>query len=166
MIHIYTGNGKGKTTAALGLALRAAGAGFKVYIIQFCKGKTCGEHIAIKKIRNIRLRHCGRPALIRCPQKKDIALARQGINRALSAIASKKYRMVILDEVFVALKLRLITSNDLTSLIHRTPSTVELILTGRGAPKQIIALSDLTSDIREKRHYYKNGAVARSGIEF
>ncbi|MDD5561318.1 MAG: cob(I)yrinic acid a,c-diamide adenosyltransferase [Candidatus Omnitrophica bacterium] len=166
MIQVYTGNGKGKTTAALGLALRAAGAGFKVYIAQFVKGYCCSEHKALKKIKNIKLEQFGRDCFIRHkPKQIDILLAGNGLKKAKAIIACKKYRIIILDEINVALQLKLVNLKDLLDLIGQTPKDIELILTGRYAPKQIIKSADLVSQINEIKHYYKRGFKARKGIE-
>lgn len=167
MIQVYTGNGKGKTTAAIGLAVRAAGAGLNVYIAQFVKGRDCSEHKALKKIKNIKLEQFGRDCFIRPkPKQIDTELTRQGLERVNKIIASRNYRVIILDEINVALKLKLLSFKDILSLIKRTPESVELIFTGRGAPVQLIKEADLVSRINEVKHYYRRGFKARKGIEF
>jgi len=167
MIQVYTGNGKGKTTAAFGLALRAAGAGRRVYICQFCKGKHYSEHASLKKIKNIKVEQYGTTCFIRrAPLKNDIKLAQAGLEAARKAIHSKHYSLVVLDEINVALKLKLINLEDLLSLIKETPKTIELVLTGRSAHPEILKISDLVSEIREIKHYYKKGIRGRKGIEF
>lgn len=167
MIQVYTGNGKGKTTAAFGLALRAAGAGLKVYIAQFTKGSSCSEHKALKKIKNIKLEQFGRVCFIKNkPKQMDIDLAEKGLRRVKEVITCKNYRVIILDEITIALKFRLICLKDLLDLIRHTPKNIELVLTGRNAPVQIIKVADLVSHIKEVKHYYAKGIKARRGIEF
>lgn len=167
MIQVYTGNGKGKTTAALGLALRASGAGLKVYIAQFVKKGCYSEIKALKKIKNITVRQFGFSCFIKkTPAARDILMARAGFTEAKRVITEKKYDMVILDEINVALKLKLLELEDLVTLIKNTPKKTELILTGRNAPDEIIKLADLVSEIREVKHYFQKGKKARKGIEF
>ncbi len=166
MIQVYTGNGKGKTTAALGLALRAAGAGLNVYIAQFAKGCVCSEHKALKKIKNIKLEQFGRGCFIKYkPQQIDRVLAGNGLKKVKSIVASKKYRVIILDEINIALKLKLVCLKDVLDLIKQLPEDAELILTGRSAPVQLIKAADLVSRIKEVKHYYRRGFKARKGIE-
>ncbi len=167
MIQVYTGNGKGKTTAAMGLALRAAGAGLNVYIAQFAKGRICSEHKALKKIKNIKLEQFGKGCFIRGkPRAIDMESARQALEKIKKIIACKNYHVIILDEINIALKLKLVCLKDVLSLIKHTPSTIELVLTGRGAPAPVIKAADLVSRINEVKHYYSKGLKARRGIEF
>jgi cob(I)alamin adenosyltransferase len=167
MIQVYTGNGKGKTTAAFGLALRAAGAGLNVYIAQFAKGCICSEHRALKKIRNIKIEQFGRDFFIRDkPQAIDMELARQGLEKIKKIIASKNYRLIILDEINIALKFKLVRLKDVLDLIKDTPESIELVLTGRYAPMQLIKSADLVSDIKDVKHYYAKGIKSRRGIEY
>ncbi|MFA4854565.1 MAG: cob(I)yrinic acid a,c-diamide adenosyltransferase [Candidatus Omnitrophota bacterium] len=166
MIQVYTGNGKGKTTAALGLALRAAGAGLNVYIAQFAKGRICSEHKALEKIKNIKLEQFGRDCFIHHkPQAIDMESARQAMEKIKKIIACKNYRVIILDEINIALKLKLVCLKDVLDLIKHTPATIELVLTGRGAPAPLIKAADLVSRITEVKHYYQRGLKARRGIE-
>ncbi|MFZ2357086.1 MAG: cob(I)yrinic acid a,c-diamide adenosyltransferase, partial [Candidatus Omnitrophota bacterium] len=126
MIQVYTGNGKGKTTAALGLALRAAGAGLKVYIAQFIKGKICSEHHALKKIKNIKVEQFGGSCFIRNrPSLKDRLLANEGLKRVKEIITMKIYDIVIIDEINIALKLKLIKLQDVIKLIKDVPCKTE-----------------------------------------
>ena len=167
MIQVYTGKGKGKTTAALGLALRAAGAGQNVYIGQFIKGRCYHEVKALKKIDHIKIEQFGRGCFIKkAPEEIDLQLAVAGLKRLNEIIASKKYQMVILDEINIAVKLGLIPLNDLLKLIKNTPKNIELVLTGREAHLKIIKLANLVSQINEVKHYYAQGVKARRGIEF
>lgn len=167
MIQVYTGNGKGKTTAALGLALRAAGAGLKVYICQFLKGKEYCELTALKKFKNIKIEQFGTRCFIRkSPTKKDLELAKEALRAIARVIKQKKHKVVILDEINVALSLHLLKLKDVISLVKKAPVEIELILTGRNAPAQILRLADLVSEIKEIKHYFEKGLKARKGIEY
>jgi cob(I)alamin adenosyltransferase len=167
MIHVYTGNGKGKTTAALGLALRAAGAGLKVYICQFLKSRPTSELAALHKLKKITVNQYGSQCFIRkSPTKKDIERAQSGFQAARKAIASGAYSVIILDEINCAVNLNLIEIEEVVSLLKGTPSCVELVITGRNAPKQIKDCADLVSEIKEIKHYFKKGINARKGIEY
>ena len=166
LIQVYTGNGKGKTTAAFGLALRAAGNGLKVYIAQFAKGRRYGEIKALKKIKNIKVEQFGRACFIKKPPaQKDIYLAKDGLNKVRKALVKNAYDMVILDEINIAIKLNLLELKDVLGLIKAAHKT-ELVLTGRYAHPALLKAADLISEIREVRHYYKKGILARRGFEF
>lgn len=166
MIQVYTGNGKGKTTAALGLAVRAAGCGLKVYIAQFLKGRDYGELNTLRKIKNIKIEQFGTSCFIRnFPQKKDIELAKAGFAKIKKALLKKAYDIVILDEINVALKLGLLKTNEVVRLIKKAPRNAELILTGRNAPRQILKLADLVTEMKEVKHYFNRGVKARRGVE-
>jgi cob(I)alamin adenosyltransferase len=165
--HIYTGNGKGKTTAAMGLALRAAGAGFKVCFIQFLKGKTYSEHKALEKLPGLTLLRFGRDCLIkRKPVQEDVQEAHKGLAAMLQALVSGHYDMVVADEICVAQKLGLIQEAEVLDVIHARPSRVELILTGRHASAAVQRSADLITVMQEKKHYYQKGVKARQGIEY
>jgi cob(I)alamin adenosyltransferase len=165
LIQVYTGNGKGKTTAALGLALRAAGAGLKVYIAQFIKGRPYSELKALKKFRNIKVEQCGRSCFIRRkPVQTDIACAKNGFAK-IKKIAYR-YNVIILDEVNIALHLRLLELKEVVCFLKALPKKTEIILTGRFAPPEIMKLADLVSEIKEVKHYFKRSIPARRGIEF
>jgi cob(I)alamin adenosyltransferase len=167
LIQVYTGNGKGKTTAAIGLAVRAAGRGLKVYIGQFCKGKCPGELKALQKIKNITVEQFGRGCFIKkscCGKDKD--LAKKGFIRIKEIIKKGKYAVVILDELNVALDLGLLDLKEVAGLLKNAPKNMELVLTGRGAPAQILKIADLVSQIKEKKHYFPRGVKARKGIEY
>ena len=166
-IHVYTGNGKGKTTAALGLALRASGAGLRVYMQQFAKNRDCGEIRALRKIRNIKVSQCGNgPFICGKPSVSDIECAKKGFAAAKKNIFSKKYDVVILDEINIAMKLGLVDTPDVIDLIKRRPRMVELVLTGRGCPLAIKKMADLVTEMREIRHPYRRRINAREGIEY
>ncbi|MCM8797349.1 MAG: cob(I)yrinic acid a,c-diamide adenosyltransferase [Candidatus Omnitrophica bacterium] len=166
MIQVYTGNGKGKTTAAFGLALRAAGNGLKVYIAQFVKGKPYGEIKALRKIKNIEVEQFGRTCFIKkSPVSKDILLAKEGLNKVRQILMKGRHDVVILDEINIAIKLGLIPLKDVLGLIDDCSRT-ELVLTGRYAHPQIVKKADLVSEIKERKHYYRKNIKARKGIEF
>ncbi|MBC8527051.1 MAG: cob(I)yrinic acid a,c-diamide adenosyltransferase [Candidatus Cloacimonetes bacterium] len=169
MIQIYTGNGKGKTTAALGLALRAVGHGLKVVMIQFMKGKiNYGELESAKLLPNFTIEQYGRPDFVNPenPDKIDIDLAKQAIKRAKEVIKSQKFDMVILDEINVAISFGLIELNEVIRLIKQTPKKIELILTGRYMQEGLEKYADLISEIREIKHHFQKGIPARKGIEY
>lgn len=166
LVQVYTGNGKGKTTAALGLAMRATGAGINVYIGQFIKGRQYSEIKAFGKIRNIIIEQYGRGCFIkRNPTKKDIECAEKGLALAKKNILSKKYGLVVLDEINIALELGLLKINDVKSLLKDKPSNIEIVLTGRYAPKTLIKFADLVTEMKEIKHPYQKGVKARKGIE-
>lgn len=168
-IQVYTGNGKGKTTAALGLALRAAGHGHKVYIGQFLKGQMYGELLSIKKLSSlITIEQFGRKGFIHVtkdPDDEDIQRAKKGLKKCRDVMLSHKYRIIILDEINVAVDLNLITEKEVLELLDQKPDEVEIILTGRYAPPSFIRRADLVTEMKEKKHYYKKGVMAREGIE-
>ncbi len=166
-IQVYTGNGKGKTTAAFGLALRAAGAGLKVYFAQFIKGMKYSELESIKKFDDlIILKQYGRDCFIKKnPEQQDIALAQKGFNEVKEIVLSGKYDIVIMDEITIAIFYRLINEDDLLKLMQNKPEHVELVITGRYATNVIIEQADLVTEMKEIKHYYQKGITARTGIE-
>jgi cob(I)alamin adenosyltransferase len=168
MIHIYTGNGKGKTTAALGLALRASGAGLKVYIGQFVKGKNYYSELkALKNLKNITVEQFGRGCFIRGnPAKLDIEMARKGLGRIKEIIGKRSYDVFILDEINIAVKLKLLSPKEVIGIMKIVSPRCELVLTGRYAHPDFLKLAHLVSEIREKKHYYRQGRKARKGIEY
>jgi cob(I)alamin adenosyltransferase len=166
-VHVYTGNGKGKTTAALGLALRAAGAGMKVYIGQFIKNADYSEIKALARFgEQITLAQYGRGCFIRgTPCDADIDAARNGLRALFDALTSGAFDLVIADEANVAFGCGLITEADLLALMAARPFAVELVLTGRNAPPAVVAQADLVTEMREVKHYFQQGVMARDGIE-
>lgn len=168
-IHIYTGNGKGKTTAALGLALRAAGSGLKTFIVMFMKDFSYGEIKSIKHLSDwIRLEQYGNDAFVfrkQQPENKDLKAARQALKKTQEAMLSAEYDIVILDEICVAIHYALLKTQDVLSLLRVKPQPVELILTGRYCPPELIEKADLVTEMQEIKHYYQKDAVARKGIE-
>lgn len=169
LVQVYTGNGKGKTTAAFGQALRAIGQGYRVCIIQFMKGRKYGEFLAAEKhLPNLTIHLSGLDSFVmrENPAPLDIELALKGLDLARRTIASGDYDMVILDELNVAADFGLIPLGDVTDLIKNKPASLDLILTGRYAPPEIIAVADTVSEIMEVRHHYHTGVKERAGIEF
>lgn len=166
-VQVYTGSGKGKTTAALGLALRAAGAGLKVYIAQFVKGMKYSELDALAKLsHSITVKQYGRSCFIRRnPEKEDIQAAREGLKEVKEVMCSGKYQMIILDEANIATYFNLFSVEELLDLIRSKPEEVELVITGRMADPRIIEEADLVTEMKEIKHYYQKGVQARDGIE-
>ncbi len=166
-VQVYTGNGKGKTTAALGLALRAAGAGLKVYFAQFIKGSRYSEIKALEMLSEyVTLRQYGRGGYIRgTPQDEDIRLAREGLRESREIVQRGHYDVVILDEVNVAVHLGLLTAEEVLEVVEAKPETVELVLTGRDADPRIVERADLVTEMIEIKHYFNQGVQARRGIE-
>ncbi|HHU57582.1 MAG TPA: cob(I)yrinic acid a,c-diamide adenosyltransferase [Bacteroidales bacterium] len=167
-VQLYTGNGKGKTTAALGLALRAVGAGKKVYFAQFVKGKTYSEIEALAQyLPAIRLKQYGRGCFIKNdPVPEDIAAALVGLEEVKEIIQSGAYDVVVLDEACIALHYRLFSIEDLLKVIDLKPEQTEVIVTGRYAPQALVDRADLVTEMKEVKHYYQQGIQARKGIEF
>lgn len=168
LVEVLTGHGAGKTTAALGHALRSIGHGMKVAMIQWLKkDSSIGEIKAIKKyLPRFDVWQFGRKKFIRKPAKIDFELAQKGLTKAKEVIQSGKYDLVILDEVNIALWFGLLNLKDVIRVIKNRPRHVELILTGRYAPKRIIDLADSVSEIEEVKHYFKKGIKARKGVEY
>jgi len=169
LVIVITGNGKGKTTSAFGQALRAIGQGYKVFIIQFMKGRSYGECIAAEKyLPRLTVHRSGLDSFVMRdnPAPADIQLARQGFELAKKVVASGKYDMVILDEINVAVDFKLIPLQDVVQLIENKPPSLDLILTGRYAAKKIIGLADTVSEVREIKHHYAAGIKDRAGIEY
>jgi len=166
-LQVYTGDGKGKTTAALGLALRAAGAGVRVYIAQFVKGMYYAELKALERFSDLMvIERFGRECFIRkTPQQEDITLARQGLARAGEIIAAGQYPLVILDEASIAIHFGLFSTADLLQILRHRPAWVEVVVTGRRAPEELLAAADLVTEMKEIKHYYQLGVAARDGIE-
>ena len=166
-IQIYTGNGKGKTTAAFGLALRAVGAGLKVYIAQFVKGTEYSELESVKRLSDsITLKQYGLGFFVnREPNKDDIRVALEGLKEVREIMCSGMYDLVILDEANVAVYHDLFSVEDLLEFMRAKPANVELVITGRRADPQIIESADLVTEMEAIKHYYHSGVEARIGIE-
>jgi cob(I)alamin adenosyltransferase len=166
-VQVYTGGGKGKTTAALGLAVRASGHGMRTYFGQFMKGQRYGELEALRENPLITIHQYGD---VRCIRREDvtsehIAQAQQGLARAKDALLSGDYDIVVLDEVNVAIWFGLLAVQDVLSLLDLAPGDVEVVLTGRRAPDELIERADLITEMRQVKHYYESGVPARKGIE-
>jgi len=166
-IQVYTGNGKGKTTAAYGVAVRAIGAGMKVCLVQFIKGLHSSEFNTFKKLSDsIDIFQYGEGNFIfNEPSEKDIYKAKKGLERLKAIIASGKYQVVILDEINMAVYLQIISIEDIIDILANRPENLEVILTGRYAHPKIIEMADLVTEMNEIKHYYKKGVLAREGIE-
>lgn len=169
MIQVYTGNGKGKTTAALGLGMRGFGHGLKVYIIQFMKGNIrYGEVETARYLSpNFVIKQMGRETFVdrNNPDKIDIELAQKAFQLAKEVIAAAEYDIIVLDEINVAVDYGLISLKALLDLLDSKPAHVELILTGRDAKREVIEKADLVTEMVEIKHYYRNGVHSREGIE-
>jgi cob(I)alamin adenosyltransferase len=169
LVQVYTGNGKGKTTAAFGLALRAIGRGLRVCIIQFIKGGfDYGELYVIDRLPGLKLKAYGRGKFVdeKNPDKIDMDLAEEALRTAEKAIKEGECDIVILDEVNVALNLKLINVEKVLNIIRKKPARVELVLTGRNAPSEIVQAADLVTEMVEVKHPYSKGFHARKGIEY
>jgi cob(I)alamin adenosyltransferase len=166
-IQVYTGEGKGKTTAALGLALRAAGAGLRVFIAQFIKKKICSEHKAFERFGDLVTISQFGTGFIRGQRRSEseVSSAQRGLTEVTRLIASGEYDIVILDEINVAMQTGLISIGSVLKLLDEKPSQVEIVLTGRHADKRIIRRADLVTEMKEIKHYMKKGVNARKGIE-
>ncbi len=166
-IQIYTGDGKGKTTAALGLALRAAGAGLHTFIGQFMKGRHYSELDAARSIDTIEIEQFGDEDCITRDQvnQHHIRLAEAGLQRIYQVFEQQHHSVVILDEIFVAVWFSLLTEEHVMDLVRKKPGEVELVMTGRKAGRQFIDHADLVTEMMEIKHYYTQGVVARKGIE-
>jgi cob(I)alamin adenosyltransferase len=168
-VQIYTGNGKGKTTAALGLALRAAGHGLKTIIVQFMKGQHYGELDSAKMLGGlVTIEQFGHPQFCRLtdpPDAADVKRAQAALMRIREIISAKTCDVLIIDEGTTAVMFNLIRESDLLELIKDRPSGMELVLTGRGATPALMEAADLVSEMKDIKHYYNKGVQARKGIE-
>ena len=166
-VQVYTGDGKGKTTAALGLALRAAGAKLKVYIGQFMKTGTYSEVRALKRFSDlITIEQYGTGKFVKgAPAIEDIQAARSGLEKVRGAMESCQYGLIILEEANVAVNFGLLSVEELLNLITDKPEAVEIVITGRGARPEIIRRADLVTEMKNVKHYFDQGVTARTGIE-
>jgi cob(I)alamin adenosyltransferase len=164
---VYTGDGKGKTTAAIGLAIRAAGAGLRVYIAQFIKMGDYSEIKALKRFSDlITIEQYGLGRFLdKTPSKEDIAIARKGLEMVRNVMASGKVNLVILEEANVAAKFGLFSVQEIVQMIVNKPKEIELVFTGRDASSQVIEVADLVTEMKMVKHYYDKGVQARVGIE-
>jgi len=168
-VQVYTGNCKGKTTASLGLAFRAMGQGLKTYIGQFMKGQFYGElkaaeiaspYITIEQYGKDTFIHVQNP-----PLDEDVKMAKEGLKKAIKAMNSGQYNIIVFDEINTAHFFHLITTEEMLEIIKTKPDNVEVVFTGRCAPLEVIEAADLVSEMTEVKHYYQKGLPARDGIE-
>ena len=188
MIQVYTGNGKGKTTAAIGLAIRSLGAGHKVFLMQFMKSLAYSEQYILQKMPNLTLETTGKPFFIAeegmmderarealgedvvifpkgHPPDDYVALLTSGLDRVMDVISKGETNLIILDEINIALSFGLLQREQMEEILHALPSDTELVCTGRNAPQWLLDRADLITEMREVRHYYERGVSARRGIE-
>lgn len=168
LVQVYTGAGKGKTTASLGLAFRAAGRGLNVLMIQFMKPpEDYGEHMAAEKFDNFTILPMGLDHMDHTvPREEDIRLADETLNKAHEMIYSGKYDLVILDECNVVMSRKYLDVGKVIYMLKGRPANIEIVLTGRGAPKEIIEYADLVTEMKMIKHPFDNGVGARKGIEY
>jgi len=168
LIQVYTGNGKGKTTAALGLALRAYLHGFKIAFIQFMKGTNYGEDKISSILPGFYFEKFGRKEFVnpKAPDPRDVDEAQKALYRCKELAFSGEFDLMVMDEVNVAMAFKLISVEEVLDFLKTKPSNLEIVLTGRYAPKEIIEIADLVSEIKEVKHPYIEGIPARRGIEY
>lgn len=188
-VQVYTGDGKGKTTAAIGLAIRALGSGKRVLFLQFMKDMAYSEHAILKSISpNLILETVGKPFFVAKegeiddeslakikgqvvvfspgePPGEYLEIVARGMEKARQAINGGDFDLVILDEINVTLHFGLVTLDEVMTMLDQKAPGVEVVLTGRGAPPELIARADLVTEMREVKHYYQKGVIARKGIE-
>jgi len=168
LLQVYTGNGKGKTTAALGLSLRALGNGLAVAVVQFMKSdQETGEYRMSKELKNFVLMPCGLPPLVdpKNPTDSEIKAAREALETAKEMLYSGKYDLFIMDEINVAMGWKLIDVKEVIEMLEHRPKNTEVVLTGRYVPDEIIAIADLVTEMRMIKHPYDRGVGPRKGIE-
>lgn len=169
LVQVYTGNGKGKTTTCLGLALRASGRGLNVIMLQFLKPDGgYGEHLASAKMDNFTLVPMGADHMCgeKVSQEEDLRLTREGMKRAEEVLTSGKYDLVILDEINNSMKFGLVTPQEVIDILEKRAPHTEVVLSGRGAPKEIIDYADLVTEMTLVKHPFDRGIGARQGIEY
>ena len=165
-IQVYTGNGKGKTTAALGITLRSVCAGNKVFFGQFMKGQDYSEKKAVSLLPGLTMEQFGGVCFVNgTPTEKDIADAKAGLERMREILSSGEYDLVVFDEVNTSLFFKLLTVDEVMEVLDLKPEKTEVILTGRYAPQEIMDRADLVTEMKEIKHYYNAGVDARVGIE-
>jgi cob(I)alamin adenosyltransferase len=168
LVKILTGKGKGKTTTALGLALMAVGSGLRVYMMQFLKGRVTGESLAAARLHpDLTLRYWGRPGFVkRLPDSKDLALVKEGWDLARQIMADGEYDLVILDEINRVISLGMLSVEEVIKGLNQRSPKVEVVLTGRDAPAELIEIADIVTEMHPVKHYYQAGVKARRGIEW
>lgn len=167
-IQVYTGDGKGKTTAALGLTLRAVGAGLKVFFLQWQKGQECAEWKSLKKLApQVDAARFGPKTFITDKAgPEDLEEARKGLEKARQVLQSGEWDLVVLDEINTAVFFELLSVDEVLQLLEDRPPKVEVVLTGRRAHPRLLARADLVTEMGEVKHYYQQGIMARPGIEY
>lgn len=169
LVQVYTGDGKGKTTAALGLCLRAVGRGFRVCFVQFVKGRgETGEAVACKRVSpDFEMRRFGTGRFIRgSPSDQDRVEGEKALSAARDAVSSGDYGVVVLDEISHAVNLGVVSERDVVCMIRTRPAHVEVVLTGRGMPQGLLDEADLVSEMLERKHPFRSNVRARPGIEY
>lgn len=165
-VHIYTGNGKGKTTAAFGVVLRMTMTGQPVYVGQFVKGMKYSETKLTEYFSTLTVEQYGLDCFIETtPKDEDFDRAKDGFNKALAAVKDTQYGLVVLDEIFIAHHYKMLATEDLIRLIEEKADSVELILTGRYCPEELYEYADLVTEMTEVKHYYKQGVLSREGVD-
>jgi cob(I)yrinic acid a,c-diamide adenosyltransferase len=165
-IQIYTGNGKGKTTCALGLSLRAICNGYSVFFGQFLKGQDYSELKAVESLQNFTIRQYGTANFVfNNPSEKDIQMAKEGLSDIKREMLTNNYDIIVMDEVNIAIHKNLITVDDVIDILKLRPENTEMILTGRYAHEKLIEIADLVTEMKEIKHYYTQGVMSRAGIE-
>ena len=165
-IHVYTGNGKGKTTAAFGLAVRALCAGKSVYIGQFIKGMKYNEVDLEKKFSDLKIEQYGKDCFIENdPTKEDIILAKEGLKKISNILRNGNYDLVIFDEITITFFYKLLSVKEVVEVILDRKPNVEVVITGRYAPDELIEIADLVTEMKEIKHYYQQGVLSRNGID-
>lgn len=165
-VHVYTGNGKGKSTAAVGLAVRALCAGMSVYVGQFVKSMKYNETKIESLFDKLKVEQLGTGCFIfREPSQEDINMAKEGLRKCRDILAKGDYDVVILDEINIALYFKLISVDEVIDAIKNRKPNVEVVATGRYAPKELIDMADLVTDMQEVKHYYQQGILSRNGID-
>lgn len=166
-IHLYTGNGKGKTTAAIGLSIRAVGAGKRVFIAQFVKGMHYSELDTLKRISEIEIKQYGLDCFIKNkPTQKDIEAAQIGLAEVAKVLSENSFDVLVLDEICIALHYYLFEEEEVLSLLKAKPDDMEIVLTGRYAPRALYEIADLVTEMNEIKHYFNKGVQARKGVEY
>jgi len=171
VIHVYTGHGKGKTTASLGVALRAAGHGMKTVMVQFIKGSMCcGELDGYRNIPGFELHACGKGFVggvsDKVPLEEHKKAAEDALETAKKKMLSGKFDIIILDELNVALSLNLLRLEDAINFIKEKPENMHMIITGRNAHQKIMEMADLATEMKLVKHYFNNGRAAVKGIGY
>jgi cob(I)alamin adenosyltransferase len=168
ILMVITGNGKGKTTAAFGSALRALGHGFSIAVVQFMKGRIYGELDTLRALPRVEVWQFGRNAFVdpKHPDPRDRELARKGLEKAWEIVRGGRHDLLILDEINVVADFGLVPVEEVLELARARPRWMDLICTGRGAPAPLVELADTVSEVREIKHHYRKGIESRAGMEY